>query len=107
LGVAPGRIALTAWALLLAGGVLVAVAAQPDGYVQPVPSGGNEQQIEVLRPGGSQGLSNTDSTTEQDIGVPEPKTGAQRAASVAGKVALAVVATAVALGMAAASLLLL
>lgn len=102
-----GRIAPTALAALFAGGVLVAVAAPPDGYVQPLPAGENEQQVEVLRPGGSQGLSSAEPTAEQDIGVPEPKTATQRAASTAGKVVLAVVATAVAIGMAAASLLLL
>ena len=104
------RIALGALGGLLAGSVLVALAESPPGAtVRPLPPGPARQQIEVLRPGSGQDLSQAERAEqgEQDIGVPEPKSSTQRAASTAGKVVLGVFAAAIAIGAAAASLLLL
>jgi len=95
---------------MLAAGTATALAeAGPaGGDVRPLPPGAEEQQIEVLHPGASQTLSQAEpGDAEQEVGVPQPKSPAQRTASTVGKVVLGVVAAAVALGMAAASLLLL
>jgi hypothetical protein len=109
--VGPSRIAAVVFAGFVAVGLSVAVAQTPPavGEVKPLPLPDGQQQIEVLRPGASQGLAEAEGIAqgEQNIGVPEPRSPAKRAASTAGKVALGVLAAAVAIAAGAASLLLL
>jgi hypothetical protein len=108
--VGPSRIAAVVFAGIVAAGLSVAVAETlPAGEVKPLPLPDGQQQIEVLRPGASQGLAEAEGLAqgEQNIGVPEPRSPANRAASAAGTVALGVLAAAVAIAAGAASLLLL
>ena len=81
----------------------VAQAQQPIEPIRPQV----EQEIEILRPGRDQTVSDVDVQGEQELGVPEKTSRGARAASTVGKVVLGVVAAGVALGAMAASLLLL
>jgi len=78
------------------------VAEQPIDPLAPH----EEQQIELLHPGGVQELERVD-PQDQDIGRVEPVSRGKRVASGVGKVVVGVLAVGVAVGAAAASLLFL
>jgi hypothetical protein len=97
--------------LFLAGGLLVlaasvpipARATQPVEPLQPK----EQQQIEILRPQGSQGVADVPLASQQQVDVPEPVSPARHAASVGGKILLGIAAAGIALGGAVVSLLFL
>lgn len=97
------RSALVAFGVVLV--VLVVASAAPPEQPVATIQAPVEQEIEVLSSGVSQTVTRVDGQPLQEIGAPEPVGTGKRAAVTAGKVVIGVVAVAVAVGAAVASLL--
>ena len=92
-------------ALVLAGIVVTAAVAEQriEQLTPPV-----EQRVEAVGAGaGEADVRGVEQVVSQDVGVQEPPTASQKAASTAGKVVLSILAAGISLGAMAASMLLL
>ena len=94
-------------ATYLAAALGAAVVVRAQETIETLPGAHKTQDIEVLHAPAQQQVDSVDGTGQQDVRENEIPSPAQRRLSTVGKVAVGVLATAVALAASAASLLLL